>query len=175
MKKHFLYLNSYYSTSNVASDMLVMFYQNLFIVNTVIMNCSNKYSLKQYDKKQISTIIINAIHISIDSDGKNIWGWLNVLDYCKRIALFYKKSKTGKFYNKGNRNERNSNFITNSIDEVLDSLKQRINGSYKEHITYTEDSVRWNDKRFIIDRTKILNEFDWQVDKNLQSVIVKSN
>ena len=168
--------NSPYSASKAASDMIVRSYHHTYGMNTVITNCSNNYGPKQHPEKLIPTIIRKAIAgqtIPIYGDGSNIRDWLYVLDHCKGIDLVYHKGKTGEVYNIGGRNECNNNYIVNKICDILDKLKPKTNGSYKDQIRFVEDRAG-HDKRYAIDASKIENELGWKADENFETGIIKT-
>ncbi len=168
--------NSPYSASKASSDMIVRSYHHTYGMNTVITNCSNNYGPKQHDEKLIPTVIHNALggnSIPIYGDGKNVRDWLYVRDHCKAIDLAYHKGESGETYNVGGNNERDNNYIATKICEILDGLKPKQNGSYKDQITYVEDRVG-HDKRYAIDATKIENELGWKPDEDFETGIVKT-
>ena len=168
--------NSPYSASKAGSDLIVRSYFHTYGMNTVITNCSNNYGPKQHNEKLIPTIIRKAIGneaIPIYGDGKNIRDWLYVLDHCKGIALVYHKGKVGEVYNIGGRNERNNNYIADKVCEILDILRPKAQGSYKEQLQYVEDRAG-HDRRYAIDATKIESELGWKADENFETGIVKT-
>ena len=168
--------NSPYSASKAGSDLIVRSYFHTYGMNTVITNCSNNYGPKQHNEKLIPTIIHKAIGneaIPIYGDGKNIRDWLYVLDHCKGIALVYHKGKVGEVYNIGGRNERNNNYIADKVCEILDILRPKAQGSYKEQLQYVEDRAG-HDRRYAIDATKIESELGWKADENFETGIVKT-
>ena len=168
--------NSPYSASKAGSDLIVRSYFHTYGMNTVITNCSNNYGPKQHNEKLIPTIIRKAIGneaIPIYGDGKNIRDWLYVLDHCKGIALVYHKGKVGEVYNIGGRNERNNNYIADKVCEILDTLRPKAQGSYKEQLQYVEDRAG-HDRRYAIDATKIESELGWKADENFETGIVKT-
>ena len=168
--------NSPYSASKASSDMIVRSYHHTFGMNTVITNCSNNYGPKQHDEKLIPTIIRNALngnYIPIYGDGKNIRDWLYVIDHCKGIDLAYHKGKAGETYNIGGKNERTNIYIANRICEILDEIKPRKNGSYKDLITHVKDRPG-HDRRYAIDASKIENELNWRAEESFESGIVKT-
>ncbi len=156
--------------------MIVRSYTETYGMNVVITNCSNNYGPKQHGEKLIPTIIRNALQgnpIPIYGDGKNIRDWLYVLDHCKGIDLVYHNGNAGETYNIGGRNERNNNMIAHTVCEMLDNLKPKPDGSYKEQITYVEDRAG-HDRRYAIDATKLERELGWKADENFESGIVKT-
>lgn len=168
--------NSPYSASKASSDMIIRSYYHTYGMNTIITNCSNNYGPKQHDEKLIPTIIRKALkgeNIPIYGDGKNIRDWLYVRDHCTGIDVAYHVGKVGEVYNIGGHNERNNNYIANKICEILDTLRPKILGSYKEQITYVEDRAG-HDKRYAIDATKLEDELGWKAEENFESGIVKT-
>jgi dTDP-glucose 4,6-dehydratase len=168
--------NSPYSASKAGSDMIVRSYYHTYGMNTVITNCSNNYGPKQHNEKLIPTIIrkaINGENIPIYGDGKNIRDWLYVLDHCKGIDLAYHAGKVGEVYNIGGRNERNNNYIAGKVCEILDALRPKTEGSYKDQISYVEDRAG-HDRRYAIDATRIETELGWKADESFESGIVKT-
>jgi dTDP-glucose 4,6-dehydratase len=168
--------NSPYSASKAGSDMIVRSYFHTYGMNVVTTNCSNNYGPKQHNEKLIPTIIRKAIqgeNIPIYGDGKNVRDWLYVLDHCKGIELAFKKGKAGETYNIGGRNERNNLYIVDKVCSILDEMKPKASGSYKEQITFVKDRPG-HDLRYAIDATKIETELGWKADENFESGIIKT-
>lgn len=168
--------NSPYSASKAGSDMIVRSYFHTYGMNVVTTNCSNNYGPKQHNEKLIPTIIRKALtgeNIPIYGDGKNVRDWLYVLDHCKGIELAFKTGKAGETYNIGGRNERNNLYIVDKVCSILDEMKPKESGSYKEQITFVKDRPG-HDMRYAIDATKIENELGWKADENFESGIVKT-
>ncbi len=168
--------NSPYSASKAGSDFIVRAYHHTYGMDVVTTNCSNNYGPKQHQEKLIPTIIRKALSeqpIPIYGDGKNVRDWLYVLDHCKGIDLVYHTGKAGETYNIGGRNERNNLYIVDKICGLLDEMKPRSNGSYKELISFVKDRPG-HDRRYAIDATKIENELGWKADEDFESGIVKT-
>lgn len=168
--------NSPYSASKAGSDMIVRSYFHTYGMNVVTTNCSNNYGPKQHNEKLIPTIIRKALtgeNIPIYGDGKNVRDWLYVLDHCKGIELAFKTGKAGETYNIGGRNERNNLYIVDKVCTILDEIKPKQSGSYKEQITFVKDRPG-HDMRYAIDATKIENELGWKADENFETGIIKT-
>lgn len=168
--------NSPYSASKAGSDMIVRSYFHTYGMNVVTTNCSNNYGPKQHNEKLIPTIIRKALtgeNIPIYGDGKNVRDWLYVLDHCKGIELAFKTGKAGETYNIGGRNERNNLYIVDKVCSILDEMKPKQLGSYKEQITFVKDRPG-HDMRYAIDASKIENELGWKADENFETGIVKT-
>ena len=146
------------------------------LIRTAWVYSSFNYGPKQHNEKLIPTIIRKAIGgelIPIYGDGKNIRDWLYVLDHCKGIDLVYHKGNVGEVYNIGGRNERTNNYIADKVCEILDSLRPKAAGSYKDQLNFVEDRAG-HDKRYAIDASKIESELGWQADENFETGIVKT-
>lgn len=168
--------NSPYSASKAGSDMIVRSYFHTYGMNVVTTNCSNNYGPKQHNEKLIPTIIRKALtgeNIPIYGDGKNVRDWLYVLDHCKGIELAFKTGRVGETYNIGGRNERNNLYIVDKVCSILDEMKPKQLGSYKEQITFVKDRPG-HDMRYAIDASKIENELGWKADENFETGIVKT-
>lgn len=168
--------NSPYSASKASSDMIVRSYYHTYGMNVITTNCSNNYGPKQHTEKLIPTIIRKAIsgqNIPIYGDGKNVRDWLYVQDHCNGIELAYKKGRAGETYNIGGRNERNNLYIANTICELLDGMKPKPEGSYKDQIAFVQDRPG-HDLRYAIDAAKIEKELGWKADENFETGIVKT-
>lgn len=168
--------NSPYSASKAGSDMIVRSYFHTYGMNVVTTNCSNNYGPKQHNEKLIPTIIRKALtgeNIPIYGDGKNVRDWLYVLDHCKGIELAFKTGRAGETYNIGGKNERNNLYIVDKVCSILDEMKPKQLGSYKEQITFVKDRPG-HDMRYAIDASKIENELGWKADENFETGIVKT-
>ncbi len=168
--------NSPYSASKASSDFLARSYFHTYGFPVVTTNCSNNYGPKQHQEKLIPTIIRKAVSgepIPIYGDGKNIRDWLYVLDHCKGIKLALDKGRIGETYNIGGRNERENIYIAQTICELLDEIKPKKQGVYKDQITYVTDRPG-HDFRYAIDATKIENELGWKADENFETGIKKT-
>ena len=168
--------NSPYSASKASADMLVRSYHHTYGLNTVVTNCSNNYGPKQHEEKLIPTIIRKALldeKIPIYGDGKNIRDWLYVMDHCKGIHIVFENGQSGETYNIGGKNEKDNLFIANHICEILDVLRPKLNGSYKDQISFVEDRAG-HDLRYAIDASKITQELGWLPEEDFQSGIFKT-
>jgi dTDP-glucose 4,6-dehydratase len=168
--------NSPYSASKASSDFLVRSYNQTYELNTVITNCSNNYGPHQHDEKLIPTIIRAALSnqiIPIYGDGKNIRDWLYVTDHCSGISLAFHEGKSGETYNIGGKNERENIKIATLICDLLDELRPKGTGSYKNLITYVEDRAG-HDRRYAIDATKIENQLHWKATETFETGIRKT-
>lgn len=168
--------NSPYSASKAASDFMVRSYFHTYGLPVVTTNCSNNYGPNQHREKLIPTIIRKALggeSIPIYGDGTNVRDWLYVLDHCKGIELAVSRGKLGQTYNIGGRNERKNLYIAHTICDLLDELKPRAQGTYRDLITFVRDRPG-HDFRYAIDASKIENELGWKAEENFESGIRKT-
>ena len=168
--------NSPYSASKASSDLIIRSYFHTYGMDVVTTNCSNNYGPKQHNEKLIPTIIRKALsgqEIPIYGNGKNIRDWLYVLDHCKGIELTFKKGQSGETYNIGGRNERMNTEICDRICTILDEMRPKESGSYKDQITFVKDRPG-HDMRYAIDASKIENDLGWKANENFNTGIVKT-
>lgn len=168
--------NSPYAASKAASDMLVRSYNKTFGLNTVITNCSNNYGPMQHDEKLIPTIIRNALKnkpIPIYGDGKNIRDWLYVVDHCSAIDFVFHGGKSGSSYVIGGREEGDNNMLVEKVCDILDVIKPRQEGTYKQFISYVPDRPG-HDRRYAINPQKMYAELKWGSEETLSSGLEKT-
>ncbi len=168
--------NSPYSASKASSDFIVRSYFHTYGLPVVTTNCSNNYGPHQHKEKLIPTIIRKAIcgeAIPIYGDGKNVRDWLYVMDHCTGIQLALEKGVLGETYNIGGRNERENLYIAHTICELLDEMKPKETGYYKDQISFVTDRPG-HDFRYAIDASKIETELGWKAKENFESGIEKT-
>tara|TARA_R110000868_G_scaffold205840_2_gene454468 strand:+ start:424 stop:1440 length:1017 start_codon:yes stop_codon:yes gene_type:complete len=163
--------NSPYSASKASSDFLVRSYFHTYGLSVITTNCSNNYGPKQHDEKLIPTVIRKAINnepIPIYGNGKNIRDWLFVMDHCSGINIVFKNGSFGETYVIGGDNEMDNISITEKICSILDQVRPKENGSYKEQITFVKDRPG-HDFRYAINANKIKSELNWKATENMDS------
>lgn len=165
-----------YSASKASSDHLVRAWQHTFGLPAMITNCSNNYGPYQFPEKLIPVVILNAVNgkdIPIYGKGDNVRDWLYVEDHAAALYKVLAAGKVGETYNIGGKNEMKNIDIVNIICEILDELKPKPNGSYKDQITFVTDRPG-HDKRYAIDPTKIENELGFKPAHNFKEGIRKT-
>lgn len=156
--------NSPYSASKASSDFIVRSYFHTYGMNVVTTNCSNNFGPRQHDEKLIPTIIRHALNekpIPIYGDGKHVRDWLYVADHVDGIELIFQQGKNGETYNLGGDHESQNLEIAREIGDILDKLKPRKQGSYRDLIELVGDRPG-HDRRYAMDCTKIKDAFNWQ-------------
>lgn len=165
--------NSPYSASKASSDMIVRSYFHTYGMNVVTTNCSNNYGPRQHGEKLIPTICRNALNenpIPIYGDGKNIRDWLYVTDHCEAIDLVFHKGRAGETYNVGGDAEKTNLEVVHTICGLLDDIKPRQKGSYKDLINFVKDRPG-HDRRYAIDASKLKDELKWAPAHNFEQGI----
>ena len=156
--------NSPYAASKAASDHLVRSYFHTFGLPVVTTNCSNNYGPYQFPEKLIPLMVLNALDgkaLPIYGDGKNVRDWLYVEDHCQAIATVLAKGKEGETYNIGGNSEKTNVDVVDTICSVLDELRPKESGSYKDLKTYVTDRPG-HDRRYAINAEKIRQELGWE-------------
>jgi len=74
--------------------------------------------------------------------------------------MVFTSGKTGETYVIGGNCERNNLYVADKICDILDRLKPKQKGSYKEQITFVKDRPG-HDNRYAIDASKIKKELGW--------------
>ena len=168
--------SSPYSASKASSDHLVKSWHTTYNLPTIITNCSNNYGPYQFPEKLIPLIIANCIDekpLPVYGDGSNIRDWIYVNDHCKAINLIIEGGRVGENYNIGGHNEVKNIDIVNTICLLLDDLQPRINGSYKNLITFVKDRPG-HDFRYGIDSSRLQQDLGWKPEESFDSGLKKT-
>ena len=157
--------NSPYSASKASSDHLVRAWHHTYGLPVLTTNCSNNYGPYHFPEKLIPLCILKALQgqeLPLYGDGKQVRDWLYVVDHCKGIATVLEKGAVGETYNIGGWIEKTNLDVVNTLCELLDEMKPRMDGkSYREQISFVKDRPG-HDRRYAIDATKISKELGWR-------------
>jgi len=165
--------HSPYSASKASSDHLVMAWYHTYRLPVVITNCSNNYGPYHFPEKLIPLVILNALDekpLPVYGKGDNIRDWLYVEDHARALVTVVEKGRLGETYNVGGRNERTNLEVVETICTILDDIKPRSAGSYKDLITFVSDRAG-HDTRYAIDATKLEHELGWKALENFDTGI----
>ena len=169
--------NSPYSASKAASDHLVRAWFHTYGFPVVTTNCSNNYGPYHFPEKLIPLVILNAINgkpLPIYGDGQQVRDWLYVGDHCSAIRAVLVNGELGQTYNIGGWNEKTNLAVVQTICQILDKLRPRIDGkSYAQQITFVKDRPG-HDRRYAIDASKIERELGWRPAETFDSGIRKT-
>jgi dTDP-glucose 4,6-dehydratase len=163
--------NSPYSASKAASDHLVRAYHHTYGLPVVTTNCSNNYGPFQFPEKLIPLVIHNAItgkDLPIYGDGLNVRDWLYVGDHCSAIRRVLEGGRLGEVYNIGGLNEKTNLEVVHTLCDILDELRPKPSGSYRDLITFVNDRLG-HDKRYAIDAGKIEQELGWKPSESFET------
>jgi len=168
--------NSPYSASKAASDHLVRAYHHTYGLPVVTTNCSNNYGPLQFPEKLIPLMIVNALAgkpLPIYGDGQQIRDWLYVGDHCSAIRRVLEAGAVGETYNIGGWNEKPNIEIVHTICDLLDGIRAKSGGSYRDQITTVTDRPG-HDRRYAIDARKIEQELGWRPAETFDTGIRKT-
>lgn len=168
--------NSPYSASKAASDHLVRAYHHTYGLPVLTTNCSNNYGPYHFPEKLIPLIIANALAgkpLPIYGDGLNVRDWLYVRDHCSAIREVLAKGRLGETYNVGGWNEKTNLDVVHTLCDLLDDLRPKTTGSYRDQITFVKDRPG-HDRRYAIDARKLERELGWKPAETFESGMRKT-
>ncbi len=165
-----------YSASKASSDHLVRAWGHTFGLPVLISNCSNNYGPYHFPEKLIPLVILNALDgkpLPIYGRGENVRDWLYVEDHAKALWLINQKGYPGQTYNIGGHNERTNLQVVQTICGILDELRPKQSGSYRDQITFVTDRPG-HDLRYAICADKLTCELGWHPEENFDTGIRKT-
>ncbi|WP_321814285.1 MULTISPECIES: dTDP-glucose 4,6-dehydratase [unclassified Paraburkholderia] len=168
--------NSPYSASKAGSDHLVRAWHHTYGLPTLITNCSNNYGPNQFPEKLIPLMIANALAgkaLPVYGDGRNVRDWLYVGDHCSAIREVLARGTPGETYNVGGWNEKTNLEVVGELCRLLDEMKPKQAGSYRDQVTYVADRPG-HDRRYAIDARKIERELGWRPVETFESGLAKT-
>ncbi|AYQ30353.1 MULTISPECIES: dTDP-glucose 4,6-dehydratase [unclassified Polaromonas] len=168
--------NSPYSASKAASDHLARAYHHTYGLPVLTTNCSNNYGPYHFPEKLIPLMIVNALAgkpLPVYGDGQQVRDWLYVKDHCSGIRRVLEAGKPGETYNIGGCNEKPNLDIVHAVCALLDELRPRSSGSYREQVAFIKDRPG-HDRRYAIDAGKIMQELGWKPAETFETGIRKT-
>jgi dTDP-glucose 4,6-dehydratase len=157
--------NSPYSASKAASDHLVRAWFQTYKLPVLTVNSANNYGPYQFPEKLIPLCILNALNgkpLPIYGDGQQIRDWLYVKDHGSAIRQILNEGQIGETYNVGGWNEKTNLEIVETLTNILDELKPKLDGkSYRDQITFVIDRPG-HDRRYAINPSKLERELGWK-------------
>ncbi|WP_011296899.1 dTDP-glucose 4,6-dehydratase [Cupriavidus necator] len=168
--------NSPYSASKAASDHLVRAYHHTYGLPVLTTNCSNNYGPYHFPEKLIPLIIANALAgkpLPVYGDGLNVRDWLYVGDHCSAIREVLARGRLGETYNVGGWNEKTNLDVVHTLCDLLDELKPKAAGSYRDQITFVKDRPG-HDRRYAIDARKLERELGWKPAETFETGLRKT-
>jgi dTDP-glucose 4,6-dehydratase len=168
--------NSPYSASKAASDHLVRAYHHTYGLPVVTTNCSNNYGPFHFPEKLIPLMITNALTgkaLPVYGDGQNVRDWLYVGDHCSAIREVLARGRLGETYNVGGWNEKTNLDVVHTLCDLLDELKPKLAGSYRDQISFVKDRPG-HDRRYAIDARKLEQELGWKPAETFETGLRKT-
>jgi dTDP-glucose 4,6-dehydratase len=168
--------NSPYSATKAGSDHLVRAYHHTYGLPVLTTNCSNNYGPYQFPEKLIPLMIANALAgkpLPVYGDGNNVRDWLYVGDHCAAIRRVLADGKPGETYNIGGWNEKKNLDVVSTLCDLLDALRPKAEGFYREQITYVKDRPG-HDRRYAIDACKLERELGWKPAETFETGLAKT-
>lgn len=165
-----------YSASKASSDHLIRAWYHTYGLPVLITNCSNNYGPYQFPEKLIPVVILKALQgrdIPVYGEGNNVRDWLFVEDHVKALYQVLTEGATGETYNIGGHNEKKNIEVVHTICDLLDAVKPRSKGSYRDQITFVKDRPG-HDFRYAIDASKIEKQLGWNPGETFESGIQKT-
>lgn len=155
--------NNPYSASKAAGDHLVRAYHHTHGLPVLTTNCSNNYGPFHFPEKLIPLVIVNALAgkpLPVYGDGLHIRDWLYVVDHCRAIQRVLESGTPGETYNVGASSEKTNIAVVESVCALLDELRPRAQGLYREQIALIQDRPG-HDRRYAIDARKLRKQLGW--------------
>ncbi|WP_420993411.1 dTDP-glucose 4,6-dehydratase [Cupriavidus sp. 30B13] len=168
--------NSPYSASKAAADHLVRAYHHTYGLPVLTTNCSNNYGPYHFPEKLIPLVITRALggeSLPVYGDGLNVRDWLYVGDHCAAIRTILARGRPGETYNVGGGNEKTNLEVVRKLCDLLDELRPKASGSYREQITFVADRPG-HDRRYAVDSQKLQAELDWTCAETFESGLRKT-
>jgi dTDP-glucose 4,6-dehydratase len=79
----------------------------------------------------------------------------------------------GEVYNVGGLNEKTNLEVVHTLCDLLDELKPKTTGSYRDQITFVKDRAG-HDQRYAIDAQKIEQELGWKPTESFETGMQKT-
>jgi dTDP-glucose 4,6-dehydratase len=168
--------NSPYSASKASADHLARAWRETYGLPTILTNCSNNYGPYHFPEKLIPLAILNAVEgkrLPVYGRGENIRDWLFVEDHAAALLVVAKRGIVGQSYNIGGRSERRNIDVVHAICDILDEIKPRTAGSYRQQIAFVADRPG-HDLRYAIDCSKIERELGWRAAESFDTGLRKT-
>jgi len=168
--------NSPYSATKAASDHLVRAYKHTYGLPVVTTNCSNNYGPYQFPEKLIPLMIANALSgkaLPVYGDGQHIRDWLYVGDHCAAIREVLAHGRPGETYNVGGWNEKTNLDVVHAVCDLLDRLKPKPSGLYRDQISLVADRPG-HDRRYAIDARNLEREIGFKPAETFDTGIEKT-
>ncbi len=156
--------NSPYAASKAGADHLARAWRQTYGLPAIITNCSNNYGPCQHPEKLIPLTILNALEgaaLPVYGAGENRRDWLFVDDHAAALLRVAEAGVPGETYNVGGRSEMRNIDVVGMICDILQELRPRARGHYRDLIAFVTDRPG-HDMRYAIDCARIERELGWK-------------
>jgi dTDP-glucose 4,6-dehydratase len=153
-----------YSASKTGADLLVSAWHHTYKLPTITTRCSNNYGPFQFPEKLIPHMIHCALAgkpLPVYGKGQNVRDWIHVEDHCAGILLALEKGKPGANYCFGGNAERRNLDLVNDLCGILDELRPKKAGTYKDQLSFVTDRLG-HDWRYAIDDSLAASELGFR-------------
>jgi len=160
--------SSIYSASKASADIIGIANYKTHNQDLVISRCCNNYGPFQNSEKFIPLAIENLIsgkNVPVYGDGLNVREWIHISDHVSALLLILNLGKPGSIYNIGT-SDRYPNI------ELLRLILSEMQLD-ESRIEYVKDRLG-HDKRYALNSSKILREFDWKPKIDFKSGIAET-
>lgn len=165
--------HSPYSASKAASDHLARAWKSTYGLPVLVTNCSNNYGPFQFPEKLLPLMIIKCLAeqpLPVYGQGANVRDWLFVEDHARALVTVLERGVPGETYNIGGDSERRNIDMVELVCSLMDQLRPRSSGQYRDLISYVNDRPG-HDFRYAIDSSKLQNELGWRPKHSLEDAL----
>ena len=120
-----------------------------------------------------SSTLSRASALPVYGRGENVRDWLYVEDHAAALLMVARRGAVGQSYNVGGRSERRNIEVVQAICEILDEIRPKPAGSYREQIAFVADRPG-HDPRYAIDCSKIERELGWRPRESFETGLRKT-
>jgi dTDP-glucose 4,6-dehydratase len=155
--------NNPYSASKVASEHILIAFQNTYGLPYKITRCTNNFGPYQSVDKLIPKTIISLLNdknVPIYGKGDQIRDWLYVEDHVDAILKLIEIPQYQLVLNIGANNEMTNLDIVKKIATLLDKIKPIKGKSYIDNIEFVEDRLG-HDRRYAINASRLKSLTNW--------------
>ena len=165
-----------YSASKAGSDHLVRAWHHTYGLPVTVTNCSNNYGPYHFPEKLIPLVIVKALAgepLPVYGRGENVRDWLYVTDHARAITTVFEHASPGATYNVGGHAEQRNLDVVEKLCAVLDRLRPRVNGPYRDLISFVTDRPG-HDFRYAIDSARLESDLGWRPQESFSSGLEKT-
>ena len=165
-----------YSASKVASEHMLVAFENTYGLPYKITRCTNNFgpfqSLDKLIPKTINLLLCGK-NVPIYGDGNQIRDWLYVDDHIDAILKLIEIPDRKIVVNIGANNERTNLELVTKIATLLDEMYPIKAKSYQDNIKFVEDRPG-HDQRYAINASKLKSLTDWRPNFDFEKYLKKT-